>query len=251
MRNPGLPGKLAFPSTGPVRDTRKSADAMRILAFDSSGGACSVAVVSDNRLLAHESAPMLRGQAEHLVPMIARAMTAAGLGFSALDLVAVTLGPGAFTGVRIGIATAQGLALATGVPALGLGSFETVAAAVPAGLLEGRALLVAIESRREELYLQAFDSARAPLGAGALVAADDWRSVAPAGPLVLAGDGAARLGPALPSRDAVTAPGPGTADAGALARLASERWRQGLRTARLEPLYLHAPDVTLAKGAQP
>ena len=85
---------------------------MKILAFDSSGGGCSAAVLSGDRVLAHESVPMLRGQAEHLVPMIARAMAAAAIGFDALELIAVTLGPGAFTGVRIGIATAQGLALA-------------------------------------------------------------------------------------------------------------------------------------------
>src|SRR5260370_2530810 len=180
---------------------------MKILAFDSSGSGCSAAVLSGGRLLAEESAPMLRGQAEHLVPMIARAMAEALLGFGELDLIAVTLGPGAFTGVRIGIATAQGLALATGAPALGLGSFEAVAAAVPAGLLEGRALLVAIESRREELYLQAFDGARRPLGEGALVSADHWRSTAPSGPLVLAGGGATRPPPALAARQITIPPG--------------------------------------------
>jgi tRNA threonylcarbamoyladenosine biosynthesis protein TsaB len=222
---------------------------MKILAFDSSGGGCSAAVLSGGRLLAEESAPMLRGQAEHLVPMIARAMAAAGLGFGELDLIAVTLGPGAFTGVRIGIATAQGLALATGLPALGLSSFEAVAAAVPQALIEGRSLLVAIESRREELYLRAFDHRRAPLGEGALVPAERWREIAPPGPLVLAGDGAGRLAAALGRPDLVTAPGPQTVDAAALARLAAERWRAGFRTERLEPCYLHAPDVTLPKGS--
>lgn len=224
---------------------------MKVLAFDSSGGSCSAAMLRGERLLAQESAPMLRGQAEHLVPMISRVMRAAGLGFGELDLIAITLGPGAFTGVRIGIATAQGLALATGVPALGLGSFEAVAAAVPADMLVGRSLLVAIESRRVELYLQAFDAARRPLGDGALVASDGWRRAAPPGPLVLAGDGAARLGPVLEGRELALAPGPGTVDAGALARLAAERWRAGVRTERLEPRYLHAPDVTLARGAVP
>ncbi len=224
---------------------------MKVLAFDSSGGGCSAAVLSGEHVLAHESAAMLRGQAEHLVPMISRVMAAAGIGGAELDLIAVTLGPGAFTGVRIGIATAQGLALATGVPALGIGSFEAVAAAVPASLLEGRALLVAIESRREELFLQAFDPMRTPLGEGALVAAEDWRSTAPAGPQVLAGDGAERLRPALQDRDVVIAPESGAIDPGALARLAAERWQAGFRTERLEPRYLHAPDVTVGKGAAP
>jgi tRNA threonylcarbamoyladenosine biosynthesis protein TsaB len=224
---------------------------MKVLAFDSSGGGCAAAVLSGEQVLAEEGAPMLRGQAEHLVPMIARAMAAAGLGFGALDLIAVTLGPGTFTGVRIGIATAQGLALATGVPALGLGSFEAVAAAVPAALLENRALVVAIESRRDELFLQAFDSRRAPLCEGALVPAEHWRDVAPAGPLVLAGDGAERLRPALQDRDLATAPGTGLIDPAALARLAAALWQAGFRSERLEPHYLHAPDVTLAKAATP
>ena len=222
---------------------------MKVLAFDSSGGGCSAAVLSGSQVLARESAPMLRGQAEHLVPMIARAMSAASTGFDALDLIAVTLGPGAFTGVRIGIATAQGLSLATSVPALGLGSFEALAAAVPANLRAGRALLVAIESRREELFLQAFDNALGPIGEGALVAAEDWLKSAPPGPLVLAGDGAERLAPALRDREVVVPPESTAIDPAALARLAAERWQSGARTERLEPRYLHAPDVTLAKGA--
>ena len=224
---------------------------MKILAFDSSGGGCSAAVLSGDRVLAHESVPMLRGQAEHLVPMIARAMAAAAIGFDALELIAVTLGPGAFTGVRIGIATAQGLALATGVPALGLGSFEAVAAGVPDALLADRALLVAIESRREELFLQAFDSARQPLGEGTLVATERWVSTAPPGPLVVAGDGAERLVAMLRDREIVVASESAAIDPRALARLAALRWRQGTRTERLEPRYLHAPDVTLAKAAAP
>ena len=224
---------------------------MKILAFDSSGSGCAAAVLSGERVLAQESAAMLRGQAEHLVPMIARVMKAAGLGFGALDLIAVTLGPGAFTGVRIGIATAQGLALSTGVPALGLGSFDAVVASVPDALLAGRALLVAIESRREELFLQAFDATRKPIGEGALVAAENWGTAAPAGPLVLAGDGGERLRSAFEDRDIVMAPESGAIDPVALARLAAERWHAGARSERLKPRYLHAPDVTLAKGAAP
>ena len=224
---------------------------MKVLAFDSSGSGCSAAMLNGERVLARESVAMERGQAEHLVPMIARVMAAAALGFDALDLIAVTLGPGAFTGVRIGIATAQGLALATDVPVLGISSFASVAAAVPEALLGGRALLVAIESRREELFLQRFDSNRAPLGEGALVAAAHWRDITPAGPLVLAGDGAERLRPALKEHDVLIVPQPRVIDPGALARLAAERWQAGLRTERLEPRYLHAPDVTLAKGTAP
>ncbi len=224
---------------------------MNVLAFDSSGGGCSAAVLSGDRVLARESVAMLRGQAEHLVPMIARVMTLAAISFGALELIAVTLGPGAFTGVRIGIATAQGLSLATGLPALGLGSFEAAAAAVPSDLLAGRALLVAIESRREELFLQAFDRDRRPLGEGALVPADRWRASAPPGPLLLAGDGAERRAPALRDRDVVVPPESAAIDPSALARWAAQRWREGARSDTLAPRYLHAPDVTVAKRATP
>lgn len=222
---------------------------MKILAFDSSGASCSAAVLADEQIRAEECMAMMRGQAEHLVPMIARVLAAAGIGMGDLDLIAVTLGPGAFTGVRIGIATAQGLALASGVPALGLTSFETAAAAAPDALVDGRVLAVAIDSRREELFLQAFDAARWPLGPGALVAPEAWAGWAPESPLALAGDGAERLARALGDRDVRREPGSGVIDAGMLARLAAQRWRPGESPPRLEPLYLHGADVTLPKGA--
>jgi len=218
---------------------------MKVLALDSSGNGCSAAVVAAEGVLAHEFAAMALGQAERLLPMIARVMAASGLGFGELDCIAVTVGPGAFTGVRIGLAAAEGLALASGTPVLGLTGFETVAAAVPDALLSGRRLAVALDSRREELYLQAFDAGRKPLGAGALVPPAAWASWAPEGPIVLAGDAADRLEGALGGRDILRAPGSGIPDASDLGRLARERWLGGERTARLQPLYLRAPDTTL------
>ena len=222
---------------------------MRVLAFDSSGNGCSAAVVAEAGVLAHEFEAMALGQAERLVPMIARTMAAARLGFDELDCIAVTVGPGAFTGVRIGIAAAEGLALAAGRPVLGLTSFETVAAAVPEALLAGRRLVVALESRREELYLQAFDAARTPLASGALVPEAQWRSWVPAGPLTLAGDGSGRLAGTLGGTGIERAPGSGIPDAADLGRLARARWLAGARSPRLEPLYLRAPDTTLPAAA--
>jgi tRNA threonylcarbamoyladenosine biosynthesis protein TsaB len=224
---------------------------VRVLAFDSSGSACSAAVRDGDRLLARDSEAMTTGQAERLVPMIAAVMARAAVEFGDLDLIAVTLGPGAFTGVRIGIATAEGLALASGRPVLGLTSFEAVASGVPTELRAGRALVTAIESRREELYLQAFDAAGRPLAAGALVPAVEWPSWLPAGPLVLAGDGAGRLAAAAAGRDVVRATGSGLVDAGDIAALAQRRWRPEEAAQRLEPIYLRAPDTTLPKGAAP
>ncbi|HMK69050.1 MAG TPA: tRNA (adenosine(37)-N6)-threonylcarbamoyltransferase complex dimerization subunit type 1 TsaB, partial [Stellaceae bacterium] len=147
------------------------------------------------------------------------------------------------------LAAAEGLALASGKPVLGLTCFETVAAAVPEALLASRTLAVALESRREELYLQIFGPGRVPLGAGALVSPAAWERSLPEGPLVLAGDGAERLQAALGRSDLLRAPGSGIPDAADLGRLARERWLRGERTERLEPLYLRAPDTTLPSRA--
>src|SRR5579864_762014 len=182
---------------------------LQILAFDSSGNGCSAAVWAEGRVLAREFEPLVVGHAERLVPMIERVLAASGLGFADLALIAVTIGPGAFTGVRIGIATAQGLSLGTGLPCLGLSSLETVAEAVPERVLTGRRLTVALDSRREELYLQSFDAERRPLERPALVPPEAWARAVPTGPLVLAGDGASRIAQALGGRELRMAAGPG------------------------------------------
>ncbi|HUK10874.1 MAG TPA: tRNA (adenosine(37)-N6)-threonylcarbamoyltransferase complex dimerization subunit type 1 TsaB [Stellaceae bacterium] len=218
---------------------------MRILAFDSSGNACSAALWEEGRIAARAFETRTVGQAERLVPMIERVLEASGHGLETLDLLAVTVGPGAFTGVRIGIATAQGLALGTGLPCLGLSSLEAVAHGVPDRLLRGRRLVVALDSRREELFLQSFDTDRRPLDPPALLPIRDW--AVPREPLLLAGDAAPRLAAALMGRDFATADGPGVVDAGDLAELAAEHWRPGMMVEPLHPLYLHAPDVTLPK----
>ena len=95
---------------------------MRILAIDTALEACAAAVLDTAQgiVLARESVAMTRGHAEALMPLIARVMEASGGGFDALDRIAVTVGPGSFTGLRVGIAAARGFALATNKPAIGL-----------------------------------------------------------------------------------------------------------------------------------
>ena len=215
-----------------------------VLGIDSAGNACSAAVLSGGRVLSRRFAAMARGQAEALMPMIAAALAEAGRAADALDLIAVTVGPGAFTGLRIGLAAARGLALASGVRALGITSFAAVAAQVPLEARHGRSLVVALESKRSELYLQAFAADGAALGEGALVAPEQWPGFVPAGPLLLAGDAAPRLAAALADRNPALAPGAGLADAADVARLAAAAWRPGLRPLPPRPLYLRAPDTT-------
>src|SRR5438105_1650385 len=103
---------------------------MRILAIDTALAACSAAVFdsAQNSVLAGESLPMKRGHAEALMPLIARVMDAAGVEFDELDRVVVTVGPGSFTGLRVGISAARGIALAAGKPARGVTTLAAYAA---------------------------------------------------------------------------------------------------------------------------
>jgi tRNA threonylcarbamoyladenosine biosynthesis protein TsaB len=219
---------------------------MIALALDSSGSACSVALVERNgTVLARRFRAMSRGHAEVLMPMLRDAMTEAGVGFDALGLIAATVGPGSFTGIRVGLAAAQGLALATGLPAMGITAFEAVAEAVEP---DGAAVVVAIESRRAELFVQIFADSGIASGPPMAVAPEDLAAVLPDGRLVLAGDGAERAAAALTAAGrAIAVSGVAAPDARHVARVALRRRLQGGAVPALQPLYLRAPDVTLPR----
>ena len=99
----------------------------RLLALDCAAGACSVAVLDATGVLAAAHRVMDRGQAEALMPMIADVLAEAGIAARDLCAVAATGGPGSFTGVRIGLAAARGIALAAGLPTVPVTTLEAVA----------------------------------------------------------------------------------------------------------------------------
>ncbi len=100
---------------------------MIILAIDTALAACSVGLIENGVARSCISEPMARGQAERLAPMAREAMDAAGAAFSSIDRIAVTVGPGSFTGVRVGVAFARGLALALARPCVGVSTLEVLA----------------------------------------------------------------------------------------------------------------------------
>ena len=130
---------------------------MRVLAIDTALDACSAAVLDTARaeIVAAESRVMARGHAEALIPMIARVMAAAAIEFGGLDRIAVTVGPGSFTGLRVGIAAARGIALAAGKPAIGLTTLSAYAAPHIAAD-DTRSVAAVIDARHEHVYLQVF-----------------------------------------------------------------------------------------------
>jgi tRNA threonylcarbamoyladenosine biosynthesis protein TsaB len=194
---------------------------------------------------------MPRGQAEALLPMVDRVMQEAAMPVAALDLVAATVGPGSFTGIRVGLAAAQGIALAAALPLVGVTGFEAVAACVDRSRLgDGRLLLAALESRRAELYVQVFALHRAVGGPAAVMpeALAEWvEASCRALPLLIAGDAAQRGAAALAGRPRTTVSEDRTAPAVGVARAALRRLREGTGFGRSEPLYLRLPDVTLPR----
>lgn len=145
---------------------------MRILAIDTAFAACSVGVSADNaRPPVTVSEIIGRGHAERLLGMVQAAMGEAGLRVVDLDRIAVTIGPGSFTGVRVGIAAARGLALVTGCPAVGIGSLPVLADHARA-IAGARPVLAVLDARRGEVYTQSFDRHGAPLGPPEVAAAE-------------------------------------------------------------------------------
>ena len=231
-----------------------------LLAIDTASSACSAAISAGGRIVASRSADMQRGHAEALMPMIAECLAAAMAdlpqGFADLDGIAVTVGPGAFTGVRIGLAAAGAMAMAAAIPVIGLTTLEVVAAAHAAEAVMDRPLLVALDAKRADVYCQLFDTAAAPIGEPRAILPAALSSWLPEGPVALAGDGAAPVAAALAAagRDIRRLAGHDRPEAAALARLAAERWRRGAPPAGSlpRPLYLRSPDVSLPRrGARP
>lgn len=130
---------------------------MRVLAIDTALEACSVALLDTDRsgVRLNESVPMQRGHAEALMPLVARVLDRAQLDFVALDRIAVTTGPGSFTGLRVGIAAARGIALASGKPVIGLSTLAAFAAPFIAAD-DTLPVVVAIDARHDHVYLQVF-----------------------------------------------------------------------------------------------
>ena len=230
-----------------------------ILAFDTTAARCAVALWRDGAVLAERCEPMERGHAEALVPMILDTLADAGAGFDDLDAVAATTGPGAFTGIRIGLGAARGIALAAGIPAIGVDAFAAIAAAIRPAAARGRPLIVAIDTKRGDFYARRF-TAEAPdakEGTGwradgdpAALAAAGVAALA-GGPVHLAGDGARAAADALRAAglDATVAEETEPPAPKRLAAIAAARLASGAPIEPPRPLYLREPEARLPPRA--
>lgn len=216
---------------------------MLILAIDTALDHCAAAVLDtrNRQFLAKECLTMKRGHAEALMPLIARVMAQFGGGFPALERIAVTTGPGSFTGLRVGIAAARGLALATNKPVVGV----TTLSAYAAPLLEDEAeepVVVAIDARHDHVYAQAFSGRGASLIAPAVVPVEEVFHAARFGAPRLVGNAAQMLADRWPAQMEPPAlvearPGPDIASVALIGAAADPE------AAPARPFYLRAPDA--------
>lgn len=219
-----------------------------LLAFDVAGAACSVALWRNGQVVAHRFEARTRGHADRLLPMIGEVLAETGLGYADLDGLAVTQGPGGFTGVRIGLATARALALASGKPLVGINNFRVLAAAVPEVERQGRHLVVLIDAKRADLYVQIFDPDLMAVSEPLALSPKDLSPLLPDGPLLLAGDAVELALPHLEGREEIeVCQTVQLSDAGFLAQVAAQQPLPLPGQNQPGPLYLRPPDVTKAK----
>jgi tRNA threonylcarbamoyl adenosine modification protein YeaZ len=216
---------------------------MNILALDTSMGACSAAVLRTDgaeRTLFVRQEAMARGHAEALMPMVAETMAEASLPFAELDVIAATTGPGSFTGVRIAIAAARGLALVTGAGLFGTDSLTVMAKAAAEPF--GEPFAVAVDARRGMLYFGLYNENARQLEGPLLLPPGDAAQRLPATLRRAVGSGAASLAEAAAGRGLRVAASFAELQPSAAA-LAQIAYESGETSPTLKPLYLRPPDA--------
>ncbi len=229
---------------------------MLILAIDTALDACAAAVLdtSTSQLIALESQPMKRGHAEALMPLIARVIKASGVAFVSLDRIAVTTGPGSFTGLRVGLSAARGIGLAASKPVVGLTTLTAYAAPV-VGQNAAQPVISAIDARHDHVYFQVVSGDGSSLVRPRVAPVEEALDAVRFGAPHLVGN-AARI---LADRWPADAPPPFRVDAQPAPDIAWVAWLGAAVSpdaAPARPYYLRAPDAkpsqdALQRAAQP
>ncbi len=209
---------------------------MKVLALETCLAACSVALLDGDEVIARRIEPMTRGHQERLAPLVAELLASVRFDLSGLDRIGVTVGPGSFTGLRIGLAFAKGLGAALDKPVCGIGVLDALA--WPHRVHEGLVLAV-LEGPRDQVYLQTFQAGQSTCTPAAVPVelAVSWLKIQPS---LMVGTGLEALA-SLPA--GIARLQQGQIDPVDVARLAARAIPGDLK-----PLYLRAPDAKLPGG---
>jgi tRNA threonylcarbamoyladenosine biosynthesis protein TsaB len=216
---------------------------MLILAIDTALDACAAGILDTrtSKLVAHESLPMQRGHAEALMPLLGRVMAQSGIAFADLDRIAVTTGPGSFTGLRVGLSAARGIGLAAGKPVVGITTLTAYAAPV---VSENRdaAVFAAVDARHDHVYFQAVSGNGTSVVPAGVMPIDEALDAVRFGAAHLVGNAASLLAARWPS----DAPAPVQVDNQPAPDISWVAWLGAAvnpDTALARPYYLRAPDA--------
>lgn len=212
---------------------------MIVLALDTAGVDCAAAVYDSgsDSVMGEVTETIGRGHAEYLMHVVDEALAKAGVALSAIERVVVTVGPGSFTGIRIGVAAARGFALSLNIYAVGVTTLEVMAATARAQN-PGKSVLAAIDAKREEIYLQTFDADGSPLDEARAATIDEARTIAAAFDGIVTGTAVARLSDAPPAER------PDAFPIAIVARLGAGK----PAGEKPKPLYLRGPDARPQAG---
>ena len=210
---------------------------MRILALDCTQGSCSAAYFDGRKVVSEQVEEMEHGQAERLIPMMQEVLTASKVSFQDIECVAVTTGPGSFTGVRVGLAAADGIALAANLPMVGISVLDVLAWKVYKQHPELKRVCLVLETKREDYYFQCFENNKPETEPAVLPAEKikEWQKY------TFVGNAAERLKEELGSLTIVDVPMPTAAD---IALFACDKKAQKDFPA---PLYLREAEVTICR----
>lgn len=223
-----------------------------VLALDTAMGGCSVSVCRagyDQGF--YKALKMPRGQAEHLVPMIEEVLAEAGVAYSDFDVLVTTVGPGAFTGLRIGLSTAKTLQLVLDVPLFGITTLQALALEYSEKTQGENSFTALVETKREDFYFQIFDYEARPLSEPASATATEvWEAAKQNKASDFIGDACERFQDIIEDTgNALFVEEYDLPDPRVMARaLLSNGKNSDLFTQDIEPLYLRAPDVSYPKN---
>ncbi|TPM92848.1 tRNA (adenosine(37)-N6)-threonylcarbamoyltransferase complex dimerization subunit type 1 TsaB [Mesorhizobium sp. B2-1-3A] len=217
---------------------------MKVLAIDCAASLCAACVydAAAGRELGRAVLDLGKGHAEHLMAVIAEALKAGATDYPGLGAIAVSVGPGSFTGLRVGVSTARGLALALKIPAIGVTTLEALAAEAAAAF-PGRAVLAALDAGREEIHAALYDKMSVLTYGPAVTKLPEATALAMENLAVLAGTAAVQIA-ASAGRVSDIGPRTATADIVTYARLAAAKG-EGERP---KPLYLRGADAKPQAG---
>ncbi|MEZ5810446.1 MAG: tRNA (adenosine(37)-N6)-threonylcarbamoyltransferase complex dimerization subunit type 1 TsaB [Rhizobiaceae bacterium] len=218
---------------------------MKLLAIDTAANLCAACVFDSGsgNVAATRSLDVGRGHVELLMPLVGELMAEAGCAFRDLSRIAVNVGPGSFTGVRVGVAAARGFALALDIPAVGVSALEAIAAEARTDF-PGRPVLVVLDARREEVYSALHDASGARVDGPEVSTVEACAAIAGRHRAVLAGSAAAAVAQAAGGAHDFGPLG-ATAAIETFARLAATAEAP---SAAPKPLYLRAPDARPQTG---